>query len=108
MKNVLLLSLGFILALGIGSCEVDKKCNCGIVTDDGIDTDPNTFDLYYWVEIKNDCSGNIKKFYLNENDWYDAIVGDPYCITNVTSWRLDNVDLVESQINVEEVKYSGR
>lgn len=98
-----LLLLG-ILSFGVVSCE--KECNCGIVSEDGIDIDPNTSELYYWVIIKNDCSDNYKQFYLTESDWMDAIVGEPYCITNVDSWRIGNIDLIESNIDVGKVKYN--
>jgi len=38
------------------------------------------------VTIENSCSGNVKKFYLTQDDWYDAQVGSYFCISNVTSW----------------------
>jgi hypothetical protein len=80
IRNILLVSLIVLLS----ACE--KKCNCGIVKDDGIETDPTTFDSYYWVTIENSCSGNVKKFYLPQDAWYDAQVGSDFCISNVTSW----------------------
>ena len=80
IKNLLLV---FVIIL-LSACE--KECNCGTVKDDGIETDPTTFDSFYWVTIENSCSGNVKKFYLTQDDWYDAQVGSYFCITNVTSW----------------------
>jgi hypothetical protein len=64
----------------LSSCtkEEVKKCNCGLIlSDDASD---------YSVNIKNDCSGNVKKWTLYPSDWYNAYVGSRYCITNTTSW----------------------
>lgn len=64
------------------SCKKENKqpenCNCGMVVSD------NVYD--YSVVIRNSCSGNEKKFYLQEGDWMNAYPGSDYCITNVTSW----------------------
>lgn len=64
------------------SCEKDNKqpqvCNCGLVVSDNVSD--------YSVVIRNSCSGNEKKFYLQQGDWMNAYVGSDYCITNVTSW----------------------
>ena len=48
-----------MLAIGLVSCneEDNKPCNCGTIANDGIDGS------CYWLEIRNDCSGNKKKFY---------------------------------------------
>ena len=80
MKKTIILVA--IIILGI-SCNKNnpqpaKVCNCGLVESDDV-TD-------YSVVIKNSCSGNNKKFYLQEGDWMNAYVGSNYCITNVTSW----------------------
>ena len=64
------------------SCEKDnpqpEQCNCGLVVSDEVSD--------YSVVIRNSCSGNENKFYLQEGDWMNAYVGSDYCITNVTSW----------------------
>jgi hypothetical protein len=66
------------------SCEKDnqppvkEECNCGLVVSDDVSD--------YSVVIRNSCSGNEKKFYLQEGDWMNAHPGSDYCITNVTSW----------------------
>jgi hypothetical protein len=80
MKKMIL-SIAVILLL---SCEKDnpqpikEECNCGLVVSDNVSD--------YSVVIRNSCSGNEKKFYLQEGDWMNAYVGSDYCITNVTSW----------------------
>jgi len=60
----------------------NKQCNCGTIANDGIDTDP----ICYWLEIRNECSGNKKKFCFDEDVWSNNFVGDRFCVTNVTSW----------------------
>ena len=80
MKKMIL-SIAVILLL---SCEKDnsqpiqEECNCGLVVSDNVSD--------YSVVIRNSCSGNEKKFYLQEGDWMNAHPGSDYCITNVTSW----------------------
>jgi hypothetical protein len=61
------------------SCEKETQpCNCGTIMSDN----PSN----YSVDIKNDCSGNVKTWVLSQNDWMNAYVGTHYCITNTTSW----------------------
>ena len=63
------------------SCKKEKEeefCNCGIVQSD------NAQD--FSVIIKNECTGNNKKFILSEADWMNAYVGSSYCITNSGKW----------------------
>lgn len=60
------------------SATFSSSCNCGLVQSDDVND--------YSVVIKNSCSGNNKKFYLQEGDWMNAYVGSNYCITNTTSW----------------------
>ena len=62
----------------LGCKKEEKVCNCGLVVSDN--------GTYLSVDIKNSCSGNVKTFYLNANDWTNAVVGQDYCITNVTNW----------------------
>lgn len=67
-----------ILLLIVG-CQKEKvQCNCGLVLSD------NAAD--YSVVIRNDCSKNEKRFYLQPGDWMNAQVGSDYCITNVDNW----------------------
>ena len=72
-------TIGIMLLLTLLSCEKEKvECNCGLVLDDNVSD--------YSVIIRNDCSKNEKKFYLQPGDWINAQVGSNYCITNVSSW----------------------
>ena len=68
-----------MLLLTLLSCEKEKvECNCGLVLSDNVND--------YSVVIRNDCSKNEKRFYLQPGDWMNAHVGSNYCITNVSSW----------------------
>jgi hypothetical protein len=75
MKKVI---LGFVMILSMASCKKDEPCNCGLVLSDNVSD--------YSVVIRNNCSGNEKKFVLQSGDWMNAHVGSDYCITNVSSW----------------------
>jgi len=68
-----------MLLLTLLSCEKEKvECNCGLVLSDNVND--------YSVVIRNDCSKNEKRFYLQPGDWMNAHVGSNYCITNISSW----------------------
>jgi hypothetical protein len=81
-----ILTVGFIITGLIVSCQKeefnpnnsDKVCNCGLVVSDNVQD--------YSVVIRNSCSGNEKRFYLQEGDWMNAHPGSDYCITNVKNW----------------------
>ena len=65
--------------------EDDKKCNCGTIANDGISTNADGSSCY-WLEIRNDCSGNKKKFCFDQDVWTNNYVGDPFCVTNEPAW----------------------
>lgn len=60
------------------SAIFSSSCSCGLVQSNDIND--------YSVIIKNSCSGNDKKFYLQQADWTNAYVGSKYCVTNTTTW----------------------
>lgn len=71
--------ISVMLLLTLLSCEKEKvECNCGLVLSDNVND--------YSVVIRNDCSKNEKRFYLQPGDWMNAHVGSNYCITNISSW----------------------
>jgi hypothetical protein len=76
----LIFTLSAVAMLAFTACEKENTCNCGMVTDDGINGS------CYWVEIRNQCSGNVKRFCLSQGDWMNAHPGTTYCITNTTGW----------------------
>jgi hypothetical protein len=75
-KLIIILS---IIALGCND-EVPSKCNCGVIANDGVTNG------CYWLEIRNDCSGNKKKFCFDEDIWMSNYVGDNFCVTNAENW----------------------
>jgi len=80
MKKLMMI---LMLAIGLVSCnkeEENKQCNCGTIANDGIDGS------CYWLEIRNDCSGNKKKFCFDQDVWMTAYVGSNFCVTNQGQW----------------------
>lgn len=80
MKKLIMI---VILSIGLVSCnkeETQQQCNCGVITNDGINGS------CYWLEIRNDCSGNKKTFCFDQSVWMNAYVGDNFCVTNQTQW----------------------
>jgi hypothetical protein len=69
-----------VIAMVLLSCKKEEECNCGTIANDGIDNG------CYWLEIRNDCSGNKKKFCFDEDVWTNNYVGDPFCVTNEQPW----------------------
>ena len=77
MKKIMIVLLT-IIALSSCSKNYTKDCKCGVVTDDVIENG-NDFTL----SIKNDCSGNNKKFYVTLDTWMDYAVGANICMTEI-------------------------
>jgi hypothetical protein len=79
MKKVLcVLGLFIILLSSCSKEQLNGPCNCGLVLSDDVSN--------YSVVIRNNCSGNERRFYLLPGDWMNAFVGQNYCITNVSGW----------------------
>lgn len=78
MKKLMLV---FAVAMMFTSCtKEDEQCNCGTIANDGINGS------CYWLEIRNDCSGNKKTFCFDQDVWMDAYVGSHFCVTNQGEW----------------------
>lgn len=83
MKKLVLVSA---LAIGVYgnllllSCkkEVLGPQTCGIVVSDN----PNDFS----VMIRNNMTGNVKKFILPVDEWIKAKVNTEYCVQNTITW----------------------
>lgn len=70
-----------VLLISTVSCKKDEPpCNCGAIVEDGITDDCN------WLDIKNDCTGNVQRFCFDINTWMNAPVGTNFCVTNQTKW----------------------
>lgn len=82
MKKIIIIA---VLALGLMGCEKEEvglaPCSCGTVANDGIDTNG-----CHWLELRNHCSGNKKKFCVDADKWMTAYVGTDFCLTNVNGW----------------------
>jgi hypothetical protein len=78
MKNILLSTSIFLAMLTGCATDESQDCNCGLIlSDDSSD---------YSILIRNNCSGNNKRFILYAGDWMTAYVGDDYCMSSGTSW----------------------
>ena len=75
MKQIILIAIVLL-----ASCKKEKDCNCGIIANDGITNG------CYWLEIRNDCTGNKKKFCFDQDVWQSNYVGDPFCVANEPKW----------------------
>ncbi len=80
MKTIFSMMLLFVIAISFQSCKKDEPCNCGTIANDGIDGN------CYWLEIRNECSGNKKRFCFDEDVWLNNHVGDNFCVTNQGEW----------------------
>ena len=78
----LILCVAIMIATLISCTKEDINCNstCGVIANDGIT------DGCYWLEIRNDCSNNKKKFCFDQDVWMDAYVGSHFCVTNQGQW----------------------
>jgi len=77
MKKILVVTM---LVVSFTSCQKDEDCNCGTIANDGIDGD------CYWLEVRSDCSDNVKRFCFDQDVWFDNHPGDHFCVTNETGW----------------------
>ena len=72
--------LGMVLLFGITSCKKDeetyteyKNCKCGTIANDGITNSE------YWIDVRNECSGNKKRVVMDADLWMDAHIGQKRC-----------------------------
>ena len=68
------------ICIMFSSCE-KQDCNCGVITDDQI------IGGEYTLSIRNDCTNNVETFIFSESVWFDADIGEDFCVTNVESWK---------------------
>ena len=58
-----------------------RDCTCGYVIDKGVDQWNN-----YFLDVQNQCSGNVKRFTFSKSDWADFQKSDGICMTQNSSW----------------------
>jgi hypothetical protein len=80
LKIIIMLLVVTLTSCGTESTRPNKECNCGTIANDGIDGN------CYWLEIRNSCSGNKKKFCFDQDVWTNAYVGSEFCVTNEKNW----------------------
>ena len=85
MKQLIIL-IAFSLLLGCNDDvpKPNKDCNCGTVANDGVDYTNGYW--CYWLEIRNNCSGNKQTFCFDQDVWLNAPVGEKFCVYDVDSW----------------------
>jgi hypothetical protein len=55
-----------------------SNCECGKISNDGIT------DGEYWIEVRNNCSSNKKRVYMDADLWLNAHIGEARCYSG--SW----------------------
>ena len=89
MKNtnylVPVICLITMLVIALTSCTKEEDyygssddCSCGKIANDGITGDT------YWIEVRNNCSGNKKRVTMDADLWMDAHIGETRCYSR--SW----------------------
>jgi len=58
-----------------------RDCTCGYVREKGVDQWGN-----YYIEVQNQCSGNMKRFTFEKDEWVKYQVADGICLTRNSSW----------------------
>jgi len=79
MKKLSIIIAGLFL-MACERTEIPQDCSCGTIANDGIENG------CYYLEIRNDCTGNKKKFCFDQDIWQSNFVGDPFCVTNQNEW----------------------
>jgi hypothetical protein len=84
MKKLIYLTALTITLLSCKKYEPEKDCTCGVIANDGVDY--NNGNSCYWLEIRNSCSNNKKKFCFDQDVWISAYVGSNFCVSGVQPW----------------------
>ncbi len=87
MKKIKLMMMALMMCFSLQNCKKQttsptptQQCNCGTISNDGIDNG------CYWLEIRNSCTGNKKKFCFDQDVWMNNHVGSNFCVTNQPQW----------------------
>ena len=73
MRKLLVISL-----LLVGCKKEETNCHCGLIVEENINDKLK--------DIRNDCTGNTKKFYFTSGDWSNHYPGENICLTNQSKW----------------------
>jgi hypothetical protein len=85
MNNMKKIALALIGLAFIGCEKESQTCNCGIITNDENYLDANLNSIYT-LEVRNECSGNSKLFYVSKGDWMNNHAGDKTCFSDIKNW----------------------
>ena len=71
-----------LFSMLFSSCNKEEvnKCNCGIVTNDGVTK------TCAWIEVLNDCTGNKITVCIEEKLWLNTLQGDYVCLEDQKPW----------------------
>lgn len=58
-----------------------RNCQCGYVLDKGVDQWG-----YYFLDVQNQCSGNVKRFTFDKSEWVLYNISDGICLQRNSSW----------------------
>lgn len=79
MKKILLIVISlFVFSSCLKEEKPEVKCNHGKVVNKGKELPE------YWLEVRNNCSGNETYFYVDSFIWSNINVGEEFCIS--TTW----------------------
>jgi hypothetical protein len=108
--KTLLFALSIAFTMIFTSCQKEEvkpnstpnqSCNCGTITNDDIVFD-DAGNMYYSLTIANECSGNLETYYFSQEVWMNALVGEYFCITNVSSWISEGTFKVSKKVDVTD------
>jgi hypothetical protein len=58
-----------------------RDCTCGYVLEKGVDDYGK-----YFMQVQNQCSGNLKRFVFEKDDWVQYQISDVVCLKGNSSW----------------------
>ncbi len=62
--------------------KVVSAKNCGFIVDQGVNIITETF----WVDVKNDSTGNVRTFELPRKEWFSINMDAKFCVDSVKVW----------------------
>lgn len=58
-----------------------RDCTCGYVLEKGVDDYGR-----YFMQVQNQCTGNVKRFVFEKDDWVQFKISDCVCLKQNSSW----------------------
>lgn len=74
----------FFISLMLISCtkdygNIDNGCKCGKIT--AHEFTNNEDEYYFWIEVENNCTGNLKNIILDEVEFSSTHVNNSICLS---------------------------